>query len=170
MSIREFQRSGVLTKGELRQKGLLPPVERLKKGPVVIVECVENIPCNPCAYACPRGAIRIEAGLTNTPKVDFSRCNGCGLCVAKCPGLAIFVVDATFSKEEAAVTLPHELLPRPRVGERVAAVNRAGRVVCQGRVVQVRDAKALDRCVVVTVAVPKRLWNDVRGIRMRKGV
>jgi Fe-S-cluster-containing hydrogenase component 2 len=158
------QRSGVLSLKELSAAGALPPEERLAAGPVVVVECIENIPCNPCAYACPRKAITIEGELTDTPKVDFSKCNGCTLCVSKCPGLAIFVIHRDFSKAEAAVTMPYELLPRPEAGARVACLDRSGREVCKGKVVKVLDTKALNRCAVVTVVVPKRYWNVVRGI------
>ena len=160
----------MLSPAYLDAKGAVPSKERLAAGPVVMVECIENIPCNPCAYACPRKAITIEGELTDTPKVDFSKCNGCTLCIAKCPGLAIFVVQKDFSKTEATVALPYELLPRPEMGASVACLDRAGRVVCKGRAVKVLDTKALNRCAVVTVAVPKRYWNVVRGIRVdRKG-
>jgi len=160
------QRSGVLSPKELAARVAAPTKERLAAGPVVVVECIENIPCNPCAYACPRKAITIEGELTDTPKVDFSKCNGCTLCISKCPGLAIFVVHKDYSKTEATVTMPYELLPRPVTGARVACLDRAGRVACNGKVVKVLDTKALNRCAVVTVAVPKRYWNTVRSIRI----
>jgi len=164
------QRSGVLSPKQLTAMGAVPSRERLAAGPVVMVECIENIPCNPCAFVCPRKAITIEGELTDTPRVDFSKCNGCTLCVAKCPGLAIFVVHRDFSKTEAAVTIPYELLPRPETGSSVEGLDRAGRAVCRGRVVKVLDTKAMNRCAVVTVAVPKRYWNTVRSIRLgRKG-
>lgn len=164
------QRTGVVTPRDLAARGAVPTKERLAAGPVVMVECIENIPCNPCAYACPRKAITIEGELTDTPKVDFAKCNGCALCIAKCPGLAIFVVHRDFSKTEATVTIPYEVLPRPEAGASVACLDRAGRAVCKGKVVKVLDTKALNRCAVVTVAVPKRYWNAVRSIRVgRKG-
>ena len=156
----------MLSPKDLAARGAVPTMERLAAGPVAMVECIENIPCNPCAYACPRKAITIEGDLTDIPKVDFSKCNGCTLCIAKCPGLAIFVVHKDFSKTEAAVTMPYELLPRPEKGAWVACFDRAGRQVCRGKVVKVLDTKALNRCAVVTVAVPKRYWNTVRGIRV----
>ena len=142
-----------------------PSNERLAAGPVVIVECVERIPCNPCAVACPRKAIRIDGALTDTPAVDFSRCNGCTACVAKCSGLAIFVVNRDYSKNEATVTLPYELLPRPTVGSTVALLDRSGRTVGKGDVLRMLDGAAQNRCAVVTVTVPRKLWNTVRGIR-----
>jgi len=163
------QRSGVLSPKELDARGAIPTKERLAAGPVVMVECIENIPCNPCASACPKQAITIEGELTDVPKVDFSKCSGCGLCISKCPGLAIFVVHRDFSKTEATVTIPYELLPRPQTGATVACLDRAGRAVCRGRVVKVLDTKAQNRCAVVTVAVPKRYWNVVRGIRRKGG-
>jgi Fe-S-cluster-containing hydrogenase component 2 len=162
-----FQRSGVLSGPELKAKVALPSEERLKSGPVVIVECVENIPCNPCAYACPRKAITIEGELTDTPKVDFSKCNGCTLCIAKCPGLAIFVINRDYSKTEATVTLPYELLPRPEVGSAVECLDREGQPVGKGKVVKMLDSAAQNRCAVITVSVPKKLWNTVRGIRVK---
>ncbi len=159
------QRSGVLSASELEAHRVVPTKERLAAGPVVMVECIENIPCNPCAYACPHKAITIAGELTDLPAVDASRCSGCGLCISKCPGLAIFVVHRDFSRTEATVTIPYELLPRPKTGAAVACLDRAGRAVCRGRVVKVLDTRAQNRCAVVTVAVPKRHWNVVRGIR-----
>jgi len=156
----------VISTRELSARGAVPSEERLAAGPVVMVECIENIPCNPCAYACPRQAITIKGELTDTPEVDFSKCNGCTLCLSKCPGLAIFVVHKHFSKTEAAVTIPYELLPRPETGARVTGLDRAGRAVCKARVLKVLDTKAMNRCAVITVAVPKRYWNTVRSIKV----
>lgn len=161
----QFQRCGVLSDSDVMQRVPQPSNERLAAGPVVIVECVERIPCNPCASACPRKAIRIDGALTDTPAVDFSRCNGCTACVAKCPGLAIFVVNRDYSKNEATVTLPYELLPRPTVGSTVALLDRSGRTVGKGDVLRMLDGAAQNRCAVVTVTVPRKLWNTVRGIR-----
>jgi Fe-S-cluster-containing hydrogenase component 2 len=151
----------------LARRHCLPPEKRLAAGPVVVVECVENIPCNPCAYACPRKAITIDGALTDTPKVDFDKCNGCTVCIAKCPGLAIFVVNRDYSKTHSTVTLPYELLPRPAVGSRVRLLDRSGRAVGTGEILKVLDSKAQNRCAVVTVKVPRRFWNSVRGIRTR---
>jgi Fe-S-cluster-containing hydrogenase component 2 len=164
----QFQRTGVLSVSELKRLGQVPGIKRLRQGPVVVVECVENIPCNPCAYACPRKAITIDGELTDLPKVDFEKCNGCRLCIARCPGLAIFVVDYTYSRTHATVSMPYEMLPRPVKGQRVPAFDRRGRRVCMARVVQVLDTRAMDRCAVVTVAVPKKYWNTVRSIRVPK--
>jgi len=161
-----YERTGVLRPEDLKRAGLLPSPERFEKGPVVVVECLQEIPCNPCVDACARKAITIEGNITNLPKVNFDACNGCTLCIARCPGLAIFVVNKNYNRKEAAISLPYELLPRPLKGDIVAAVDRSGRKVCPARVERVLDSKALDRCAVVTIAVPKRFHNTVRGIRI----
>lgn len=161
-----FKRCGVLSSAELARLVQLPDRARQQAGPVAIVECVEEIPCNPCAFACPRKAITISGALTDRPRIDFSKCNGCAMCVARCPGLAIFVVNYALSETKAAVTLPWELLPRPQVGERVGLADRAGRRVGTGKVLRVLDTRVQDRCAVVTVSVPKRLWNSVRHIQL----
>ncbi len=47
--------NGILRREELA--GRLPSDERLKVGPIAVIECVENIPCNPCVGACPKGCL-----------------------------------------------------------------------------------------------------------------
>lgn len=50
--------SGVLT-GE-RKGAVLPPKDlwENKKGGLVVIECPQRIPCNPCATSCPSGAVK----------------------------------------------------------------------------------------------------------------
>jgi Fe-S-cluster-containing hydrogenase component 2 len=165
MKIPKYKQSGVLTLTDLKKNGFIPPPARLKKGPVVIVECIENIPCNPCASACPRQAIVIEGDLTNKPRVNFDACNGCGVCITRCPGLAIFVVNYNYNARQATITLPYEFIPRPKPNDKVYGLDRNGKEICTARVVRVIDAPAFNRCAVVTVAVPKKFLNSVRNIR-----
>ncbi len=155
---------GVLSKSELKELSGVPSQERLGKGPVAVVECNQEIPCNPCQAACPRQAIRVDE-LTSVPVLDEDKCNGCGTCVAPCPGLAIFVVDMTYSDGEALVTMPYEFLPYPEAGERVDALDRGGRRICEGTIEKVRAPKKNDRTAVVSVAVPKRYGMEARAIR-----
>lgn len=161
-----FERSGVLDEAELGRWKLLPSKARFDKGPVVLVECVQEIPCNPCVDACARKAIRIDGNITNIPQVNFDACNGCTVCIARCPGLAIFVVNRNYNAKEASIALPYELLPRPRKGDIVTAVDRSGKPCCKARVEKVLESRALDRCAVITIAVPKRYYNTARGIRI----
>ena len=155
----EFRRTGVLSPGDLA--GKIPPRERLRRGPCAAIECVEEIPCNPCEDACPVGAISVGDPIANPPTLDFERCTGCGACVGVCPGLAIFLLDC--SGGTAKVTLPHELLPVPRAGEEVELLSRAGKPVGKGTVVRTRK---VGTTWIVTVEVPgeEHLW-EVRAIR-----
>ncbi|MEO0091790.1 MAG: 4Fe-4S dicluster domain-containing protein [candidate division WOR-3 bacterium] len=162
-----YQKSGVLTEKDLKQNNLLPSNERFDKGPVVIIECIEKIPCNPCVAACPQKAISIEGSIIEIPKINFDICSGCGICIARCPGLAIFVVHKHFNKTESAISLPYEFLPRPQKGQIVKALDRRGKVVCHGRVEKVIDTKALDRCAIVTIAIPKKYYNKVRFFKLK---
>ncbi|HHY95701.1 MAG TPA: (2Fe-2S)-binding protein, partial [Firmicutes bacterium] len=78
---------------------------------------------------------------------------------------ACFVVDMTYSAEEATVMLPYEYLPLPEVGEEVTGVNREGEGVCRARVLRVLAPPRFNRTAVVQVAVPKACATDVRMIR-----
>lgn len=56
-----------------------------------VIECTQNIPCNPCQDACPKHCIRIGSNITALPSIDESKqCTGCGMCIASCSGQAIF--------------------------------------------------------------------------------
>ncbi|MFR5028292.1 MAG: ferredoxin family protein [Coprococcus sp.] len=70
----------------------------------------QNIPCNPCQDACPKGCISIGANITSLPTVTENPCIGCGMCVASCSGQAIFLVDEDTGDGYGTVTLPYEFL------------------------------------------------------------
>lgn len=159
----DIAKVGYLNSAELKEAGRYPSQERLAKGPVAVIECCQNIPCNPCETACKFGAITVGDPITNLPVLDESKCIGCGACITKCPGLAIFVVDK--SKEMAAVSFPFEYLPLPQKGDTVKAVDRAGQYVCEARVLRVNNAKANDCTPIVTIEVPKEFSDDIRSIR-----
>ncbi|MBU1747700.1 MAG: FAD-dependent oxidoreductase, partial [Chloroflexi bacterium] len=151
------------------------PPERLARGPVAVVECLERIPCNPCVEACPQGAISMPGDhgpadispvdINALPVLDADVCTGCGLCVSGCPGLAIFIVDTTYSPDEALVSLPYEFLPLPAKGAVVTALDRDGQPVGEARVVRVRKTKKMDRTAVVSLAVPVEQAMVVRGFK-----
>lgn len=161
---REFN-SGVLT--EQIPGAALPPREewQTKKNGYVVIECPQRIPCNPCATSCPTGAVLPFADINDVPRLDYSKCTGCALCVAKCPGLACFVIDLTYGDEEAIIKLPYELLPVPEKGEKVECLDRRGEPVAEGTVNAVTEPLK-DRTKVISVIIPKKLAGDIRAIRM----
>ena len=106
---------GIIDIDKLKKSIGFPSEERLAKGPVAIIECPEEIPCNPCESICPQAAIKVGKSLTNLPVFREEKCNGCTLCIPRCPGMAIFVVDLTYSKNEAIIQFPYEFHPLPAV-------------------------------------------------------
>lgn len=131
-----------------------------------VIECTQNIPCNPCQDACKFGCIKVGDQITRLPEVDgSSRCTGCGMCVASCSGQAIFLVDEDAGGGWATVTMPYELLPYPQAGETGAALGRDGSVVCQAQVVSCRTSPAFDRTALLTIQVPRDMAMKARFFR-----
>lgn len=160
--------SGVPSLRELRRTPGFPSKERLRKGAVAVIECVQEIPCNPCQDVCPHGAIKIGKPITNLPVLDEKKCTGCGLCIPVCPGLAIFVVDITFSSSKALVTVPYEYLPLLKVDSDVYALSRSGKILSKARVIRLKNPKKYDRTAVISIAVPKKFAQQVRNVRKAK--
>lgn len=165
MSDRGISIDGYPSMREIQTANGWPTEERFRKGPVAILECVQQIPCNPCEGACPFGAIHVGSPITNCPTLAEEKCSGCGVCVAQCPGLAIFIVDKTYGQAEAAISFPFEYLPLPQKGDTVQAVNRACEFVCEAKVLKVVESKKQDHTPVVTIAVPREFADSVRSIR-----
>ena len=157
-------RDGIPTAEDLAK--VMPSQERLAKGPVAITECFQNIACNPCTQACPRKAISMTPDINALPHVDNDACNGCGTCIARCPGLAIFVVDMTYSEDMALVKLPFEFLPVPQQGQFVCGLNRAGEEQGWFEVVRTVSGGKENMTWVISLAVPKALAMEVRNIRV----
>lgn len=162
-----LEEKGYMEIAELKAAGLYPSEERMRSGPVAVVECIQEIPCNPCENACKRGAINIGSPITNLPEVKPDVCNGCGLCVAQCPGLAIFLVDKSYSETVGMVAFPYEYNPIPEQGQKVKAVDRSGKAICDATVVKVQNPKSFDRTPVVTIEMPIEYVEQARGIQRR---
>lgn len=156
--------SGIPNKKELEK--VMPPSEVLAKGPVVMVECFQCIPCDPCAAGCPSGAIRPFEDINDLPVVDYYKCTGCGRCIASCPGLAIFVVDVNYSTTQALIKLPYELLPLPKKGQIVLGLDREGQKVARVKVENVLKTK--NKTNIITIVVPKDLAMVIRNIQVEE--
>lgn len=157
-----LEKTGILTDDDL--KGVIPNKRRLAKGPVVIIECFQKIPCDPCAIYCKLRAIKPFEDINDLPQVDFDKCTGCGICISSCPGLAIFVIDENYSEKEALIKLPYEMLPLPRKGEDVYALDRTGKIVGKAKVIKVLKTK--NQTNVITILVPKNMVMKVRSIKV----
>ena len=153
---------GYLSLEVIKKKIGMPSKERLEKGPVVIIECDEDIPCDPCAESCKIKAI-VKESLTDLPIVDYEKCTGCALCVASCPGLAIFVVDCSL-EDKALVYIPYEMLPAPQKGDKADALDRCGKRVGSAEVEKVR--KGTRGTTILGILVEKNLAMNVRSIRI----
>ena len=145
--------------GVTRQAGIHP-----------VIECTQNIPCNPCQDACPKGCIRIGEKITSLPAVDAAKeCVGCGMCVASCSGQAIFLIQEDVGPGVGEVTIPYEFLPLPRAGDTGTALGRDGRPVCTATVVKVRSSPAFDHTNLLTIKVPNDMLMKVRFYQTQKG-
>lgn len=126
-----------------------------KSGVHPVIECTQNIPCNPCQDACAKGCIKIGKTITALPRIDeSSTCTGCGMCIASCSGQAIFLVDEDYEPGYASITLPYEFLPLPQKGEVGTALSRSGQSLGTAEIVAVTNAKAFDHTALVTMKVP----------------
>lgn len=143
--------------------------DRLKKGPVAVIECFEEIPCNPCQTYCPKNAISLKDSIVSLPELDYKRCTGCGVCIPACPGMAIFVIDGSYSDTEGLVSIPYEFYPLPKEGQTVDITDREGKRVGTGQIFRVRASKSFDSTAVVTVKAPKEMLMVVRGFNMVEG-
>lgn len=159
-----LEKTGIPTKEMIM--GVFPSVDRINKGPVAVVECYQNIPCNPCQTACKFNAIYIGDDINNLPELNEDNCTGCGICLSKCPGLSIMVVDGSKSQESVLVKIPYEFLPLPIVGNTVQGLDRTGEHIADVKVINVLNPKSFDRTPVITIEVDRKYLYDIRNIRV----
>lgn len=143
---------------------LLPSAERRAKGPYVVMECYEEIPCDPCVTSCKFEAVDMPA-LNNCPSVLYDKCTGCGNCVARCPGLSCIVINETVGDGKIDITFPYELVPVPQKGDVVDALGRDGAVVGKAEIIRVLNSEKMDHTNVITMRVDADLIYDARFIR-----
>lgn len=151
----DYEKTGILSIKELQ----VPSKKQLEKG-VAILECVQEIPCNPCVDSCPVHAISMKD--INAPPVNnFEKCIGCTKCVGVCPGLAIFVVKIT--EDKAWITLPYEFIPVPKVGDTVQALDRTGHLRSNALV---KKIVKYGKTLIITIEVQSSLAMDIRNIKV----
>ncbi len=133
--------------------------------PKAILECYEDIPCNPCETSCPFDAIVIGENINTQPQLIPDVCTGCGICVTSCPGLAIIV--AQLVGDRAVFKIPYEFLPVPQKGEVWLGINRQGNVICDAKIESILLNKKQDHTALVTVSVPGLYLHDFVTIRSK---
>ncbi len=141
------------------------PNHEILARPKAIIECYENIPCNPCSTSCPFEAITIGEDINNKPEVNFDKCTGCGVCVYNCPGLAIMVCEV--SGDKLRFKISYEFLPYPVEGEIWNAINRKGEVIGDALIEKITLTKRQDRTALVQVLVDQDYLYDFVTIRRK---
>ncbi len=154
----------LLTKGYLAEEEIerYPGVIHTQ-GVHPVIECTQNIPCNPCQDSCPKGCIMIGKNITSLPVINKNnKCIGCGMCVASCSGQAIFLVNEHAGDGYATVTIPYEFLPLPKVGEKGKGLSRSGEEICEAEIIEVKSVPAFDNTRLVTMKVPEDMAMKAR--------
>jgi Fe-S-cluster-containing hydrogenase component 2 len=141
------------------------PNQKALLKPKAILECYEDIPCNPCSTSCPFDAIEIGPNINVQPHLLVDVCTGCGVCVPSCPGLAIVI--AQIRGNDAVFKIPYEFIPIPIKNEIWDGVNRSGEVICDALIENVVINKKQDHTAVVTVSVPVEFLHDFVTIRVK---
>ncbi len=159
-----FEKTGIPSIEMVAEK--FPPIERINKGPVAVVECYRKIPCNPCQTACRFNAISVGEDINNIPVLNADKCTGCTTCLSKCPGLAIMVVDGSKSEATVQMKIPYEFLPLPSNDDVVQGLDREGRYIADVRVVNVLNPESFDRTPVITIEAGRKYLYDLRNIKM----
>lgn len=157
--------SSLLKKGFISDEeiGRFPGLQGRRKDIYPVIECTQNIPCNPCQDVCIKGCISIGDNITKLPSIkEEYDCTGCGMCVTSCPGQAIFLIKENHDEQTVDISIPYEFLPIPQEGEIGVALDRQGNKLCSAKVVGIRTAKAMDKTYLLTMRVPLDMVNKAR--------
>ena len=155
---KDSSKTGFLSEEELRGGPGIPSEARRQKGAVAVLECLEDIPCNPCESICKFDAITVGEDITTPPLLTEDNCVGCRSCVPICPGQAIFLVDESLPDDRAAIEMPYEYRPLPQKGDMVMALDRAGQQIGDATVTAVKKTEKMDRTATVIIEVPRN-WS-----------
>ena len=157
--------SGVLTLNKLNKTPGFPKENAYRNGLIAVIECDEDIPCNPCEGICPNSAIIVGEPITNLPNFDPSKCNGCLKCISICPGLCIFAVNKDYNEKESLIYIPYEYSPLPGKGIIVKTFDRSGEFICDARVHKVIKPSKKQATAVIGITVPKKFYNTIRHFK-----
>jgi len=165
---KDSSKTGFLSEEELRGGPGIPSEARRRKGAVAVLECLEDIPCNPCESICKFDAITVGDDITTPPRLTEDNCVGCRSCVPICPGQAIFIVDESLPDDKASIEMPYEYRPLPQKGDIVTALDRAGAPIGDATVTAVKKTEKMDRTATVIIEVPRNWSMRTRAIRLKR--
>jgi Fe-S-cluster-containing hydrogenase component 2 len=165
---KESTKPGFLSEEELKKGPGIPGEARRRKGAVAVLECLEDIPCNPCEASCKYDAITVGEDITTPPHLTEDNCVGCRSCVPICPGQAIFVVDESLPDNRAAIEMKYEYRPLPEKGETVVALDRSGQELGEAVVTAVKKTKKMDQTATVIIEIPREWSMTARAIRLKR--
>lgn len=162
----------LLEKGYMTDEEIVSyPGFKAVKGIHPLIECSQNIPCNPCQDSCPKNCIVIGDNITSLPVFDeTTTCIGCGMCVASCSGQSIFLIDDDKEEGYSYITMPYEFLPLPQKGQVGIALDRSGKEVCEAEVVGIKSLKVFDQTHLLTIKVKKDMGIKARFFKTLKEV
>lgn len=133
---------------------------------MILIDCPERIACDVCAAVCDRGVIRVKQTVTNRPEVvNEGNCRNCGLCVAHCPGQAVFLVSETGPDGQCRITLPYELDEEAVRGRGLLAVDNRGQPLGPARLIRVWQSERFNNTCLLEVSVSGAIASRVRGIK-----
>lgn len=160
----------LLTKGYLDNEEIEKyPGVKEEEGVHPVIECTQNIPCNPCQDSCPNGCIVVKDIISLPELVDSEECTACGMCIASCPGQAVFLINNEAESGYSYITVPYEFSPIPNVGSLGFALDRSGEKICKAEVVEVKSFTALDKTNLLTMKVPIKYEKKARAFKEKKG-
>ncbi|HVN54019.1 MAG TPA: FAD-dependent oxidoreductase [Anaerolineaceae bacterium] len=138
-------------------------------GPVI--HCTQEIPCNPCAAVCPQKLIQIDPeDIRKIPVYlgSSQSCKVCMICVAKCPGLAITLVDDRAADLEPIVSIPYEYTDDLlQEGDLVTVLDTTGQPLGKLPVFQVATLPKGDRTRLLKVRAPREIASQIAGIQIQ---
>lgn len=142
-------------------------IER-EDGVFPVFHCNQEIPCNPCTSVCPQEQIEtVDNLITNLPFFKGEEeCQGCGKCVAVCPGLAVTLVNYRKDSQFPSVTFPLELSKSKLEKGSTIQVVGDDSVLGEFEVARVRVLKEFPRTQLITVKLPQEIAKQAVGLRL----
>jgi len=138
-----------------------------------VINCAQEIPCNPCTEACVLQSIKIkDETMMGQPKFDGD-CLGCCRCVALCPGLAITLVDKKYdkTKKTARVVLPWEMPDDTiKIGQKIISTGIEGKEIGIGKIIAIKKAEWQNKRRLVSIEVPYKDTDKIVGIKIKKTI